>query len=72
MPDATSEETLKKDEFQAKWGMVLGVNHNNPAYTEACMEANKKGYWLAPDGSRWTKTGKNKSVRWTQKTPATV
>lgn len=72
LPDATSEVTLTRDEFRAKFGMIPNTVEGDRAHTIASDEAKKKGYWIAPNGSRWTKTGRNKSVRWTQKTPVTA
>lgn len=72
LPDATSEETLTRDEFMAKWDMRTDTVEGNQAYSKAFDKTKDGGFWTAPDGSTWTRTGRAKQARWTKMSPATV
>lgn len=51
----------------AKWEMIPRTVEGDQAYKKACVEANTKGYWLAPDGTVWKKTGKDHSALWVRR-----
>ena len=72
LPDATQEETLTRDEFMAKWDMRTDTVEGNQAYSKAYDKTKDGGFWTAPDGSTWTRTGEKKKALWTHKTPATA
>lgn len=66
LPEVSQELTLNKVEFRTKWGMIPKTVEGERVYGEACSEAIDKGYWTAPDGSRWTRTGKGDKALWTK------
>lgn len=69
LPEVTQAVTLNRDEFVAKFGMIRA---NNTAYSEAYHKTKDGGFWTAPDGTTWARTGDNRKALWTQKPLATV
>ena len=68
LQDATQAVTLSRGEFVAKWGIRL----ESIAYSEAYNKTKDQGFWTAPDGTTWTRTGDNKKAIWTKMPLVTV
>lgn len=66
LPEVTQAVTLTRDEFIAKFGMMTDTGEISQTYSIAFKATNNKGFWTAPDGTMWTKTGISRSARWTR------